>query len=1161
MTELITKVFLGLPLTAVEKIDNADFELHTGDDFDDWTEYIPAYVELLDNIDLELVTGDNFDDWIEGRPGDADVEDEQVVVHGGNHSAKLTPPSAFPTLAALFYQSPGGTVGNTYTFAAWVKGVYNIWISEGGVNSTINSGIAAGWEYQTVTRTLESTTLAAGIQALGPNQANISYIDDATLYRDPGAIEVSTISHGGTHAVRMTGANTATQPHITQTFVVVAEKRHKLSFWTKGSSVDYEVYDVSNSAIIKAGTTTKNANYAETGHIFYTPVGCISMKVTITGIQGSVTYIDDVSMKEYGGISWIENEDVLATPAPVWEYGIKGTGPSDLVASTGMANFVLDNNSDTPGKYSPLHGSAIVGFEEGMPVKIVVDGPNIDPDWAQVADMEEGDLSDFDAVTPAWHKEVGFETANLSEFDDEVDADNDLQITSNAHDGLWGCKVLFDDNNLAYGTLNFSAPNQTTAVVSFWFNPNDVVITNGANIAIAYLEDPGISGNVPCYLRNNAGTYQIRWDVKTDTGWHVGSYVDISATTWINIKFFCAASSAPGADDGWYMTFIDDVLVDSGSGIDNDTRVWDVLNVGMRGTSSADFGGSYFFDTIKIDPVGAPMADMLADINGSYGMPIPIMDATPRYATFTEPDSETRISAETSFDPNLLTMGNGESFYIIYGVNFYVRLYYLVAGSRYQLQAFVVTDTGSENTGYINITDAPHHIRVVWVASKGVGANDGYLLIYVDDVLEETISSIDNDTKVIDAIGFGAIAGLDAGTYGIIHFGDCKWSPTIGWTKFIGSMYTIRPAAGLFDHPDTEVEAHDWIGYLAKQELGIHDIQATKRADEALTTILTEFPNQPEAKDFDTGDETFLAIFEGDNPTRSMASYFQKLCRNEQGRIFCQGDGTLVFEAGTTRPANTTSAFTLDGTMSELDVVFSASKIYNIIDLLVRLQTIDTAANQVLFKVGKGIPITAGQTITLICNYTDADTGQRVAGADVVTPVAAPHFGATQVPTDDGMHANLDDTDYVVGGGAVEVKLHNNHGATTGYLNEFTILGKRITEYDSITVTAKDEDSITQTGNKRFIERLDLHADPTTAETIAKTIVAKYAPSHISTCRIKVLANLSDSLAQALLEAEPSTRFTAIESVTGLSKDFFINTIGYQQIDTLLWVTIQGQEA
>ena len=84
-------------------------------------------------------------------------------------------------------------------------------------------------------------------------------------------------------------------------------------------------------------------------------------------------------------------------------------------------------------------------------------------------------------------------------------------------------------------------------------------------------------------------------------------------------------------------------------------------------------------------------------------------------------------------------------------------------------------------------------------------------------------------------------------------------------------------------------------------------------------------------------------------------------------------------------------------------------------------------------------------------------------------------------------------------------------------------------------------------------------SDPTTAEDIAKSIRDKYGPSHLDSCRIRVLANLTDALAEDLIAAEPSTRFSIIESVTGISKPFLINTIRYEQDDTLLWVTIEAQ--
>ena len=291
-----------------------------------------------------------------------------------------------------------------------------------------------------------------------------------------------------------------------------------------------------------------------------------------------------------------------------------------------------------------------------------------------------------------------------------------------------------------------------------------------------------------------------------------------------------------------------------------------------------------------------------------------------------------------------------------------------------------------------------------------------------------------------------------------------------------------------------------------------------------------------------------------------MASQFAKLARNEQGRIFGQGDGTLVFEKQGARDLITSSSFTLDGTMSGLEVSYSDQNIYNIVSLTMRTTETDAAATTELFKAGKGILIEAGQEISLICNFTDPDTGRPVAGADVVTPVAAPHFGSNRVASNDDMHADLNDHNYVVGGSSVSVDLENT-GAADGYLNEFIILGKRITEYSSITVEKSDTESILQNGDRRYSNRMDLIEDAGTVEDIADSILAKYAPSHVRHCAITVLANLSDDLATDLITAEPSTRFTMAEEVTGIEQDFFINSLRYKQQDTLLWVTIEAEEA
>ena len=374
-------------------------------------------------------------------------------------------------------------------------------------------------------------------------------------------------------------------------------------------------------------------------------------------------------------------------------------------------------------------------------------------------------------------------------------------------------------------------------------------------------------------------------------------------------------------------------------------------------------------------------------------------------------------------------------------------------------------------------------------------------------------------------------------------------------------MVDIDPDAGKFDDPKTSVVAHDWIGYLNNQELGLQALQSDKRADELLTTALAEFPNQPEATDFDTGVETFEVGFANDPSDSSMARFFAKLARNERGRIFSRGDGTLVFEKQGTRDGSQASAFTIDGTMSEFDVKYSSNNIYNTVALDVKTQIIDAAATQELFKVGQGIEFAANQKmIGVEFNFTDPDTGQGVAGVDVVTPVAAPHFGTTRTPANDDSHADLTDDNYQVGATSLTVDLENTAGAVR-YLNEFTILGKRLTDYDRITITKKNQVSINQIGNSRYTNRLDLIEDPTVAEDIADGILVDYAPSHTASCRITVLANITNALAAQLIIAEVSTKFTAIESITGISKDFYLDHVRYKQDHTLLWVTIDAEEA
>jgi len=393
--------------------------------------------------------------------------------------------------------------------------------------------------------------------------------------------------------------------------------------------------------------------------------------------------------------------------------------------------------------------------------------------WDQTFDEE---IADFDSATPAWDGEVDA----VADFDAETDADGDLNDHADAaHDGAVGLEITFDDANEASGTMNAGAVNQTTGVWSFWFNKNDVAVEAGRYIYLAIAWD-GVGSGSWRVQYHEGSSVNLRLITREDGGGYVTTSGGAEITAgWHKLDVHFARSSGAGADDGWVRLYVDDILYLEETGLDNDTKDWDVVDFGMCNSNSTTFGGSFYLDTIKIDPAGAPMVDTLAAQSGTYGLSIPIMDTTVRYCSFTDPAAETAITAECNFDPNTLTMASGNQFNFMTEPNayFYTTLNY--DGANYRIQAGVHHDTGYTATSYYAISDANHKIRVVWKASSGAGNDDGYLKLYIDDVLLETLSGLDNDTRAISAINFGAVAGLDAGTYGIFYMDDCKWADEV----------------------------------------------------------------------------------------------------------------------------------------------------------------------------------------------------------------------------------------------------------------------------------------------------------------------------------------------------------------------------------------------
>jgi hypothetical protein len=58
----------------------------------------------------------------------------------------------------------------------------------------------------------------------------------------------------------------------------------------------------------------------------------------------------------------------------------------------------------------------------------------------------------------------------------------------------------------------------------------------------------------------------------------------------------------------------------------------------------------------------------------------------------------------------------------------------------------------------------PHPIEIDWQAATASSANDGSLIFWIDGIQKASIAGVDNDTKRIDSLRFGAVSGVDTGT-------------------------------------------------------------------------------------------------------------------------------------------------------------------------------------------------------------------------------------------------------------------------------------------------------------------------------------------------------------------------------------------------------------
>lgn len=152
-----------------------------------------------------------------------------------------------------------------------------------------------------------------------------------------------------------------------------------------------------------------------------------------------------------------------------------------------------------------------------------------------------------------------------------------------------------------------------------------------------------------------------------------------------------------------------------------------------------------------------------------------INNTTPIYVTDDTPNAENRYRLRFYFDPNSITMSNGNAHYIFYGYTGtstdVLRVEFRRSSSSYQINAAIRNDKSTWTiSNWFTISDASHYLELDWRASTAAGANNGGLTFWIDGVQKANLTGVDNDTRRIDRIRLGAVSGLDSGTVGTYFF-------------------------------------------------------------------------------------------------------------------------------------------------------------------------------------------------------------------------------------------------------------------------------------------------------------------------------------------------------------------------------------------------------
>ena len=410
----------------------------------------------------------------------------------------------------------------------------------------------------------------------------------------------------------------------------------------------------------------------------------------------------------------------------------------------------------------------------------------------------------------------GFESGDLTIWSSSITDGGDLTVGYQQPilGSTYELQATINDNNPLY-VVDQTPNNEPRYRARFYFEPNSISMAEGDFFYLFQALDASSMPNIRIEFRYQSGSYQVRSQAIDDEEiWNSNPWTNINDTHHA-IEIDWQAASAIGANNGSLTFWVDDNKLSVLSNIDNDTlRVKtvqmgavDQIDNGTRGTFYMDGFKSRRSAYIGLDSTARPhvipigiFADSIesgdfsawstqvmdgghlsvsvqAAMVGNNGIQAVVSDNNPLYLEDWTPHAEKSYNARFYFNPNGFTLSNSDVitlFNLIDAVGALVaRVKFRIFNGDYQVMAEVLNDLSNwAGTSWIGIANQQHAIELDWLAATAQGANNGSLTLTVDNLagLSATLSSLDNDVRLMEDVQLGVIAGISNSTRGTMFF-------------------------------------------------------------------------------------------------------------------------------------------------------------------------------------------------------------------------------------------------------------------------------------------------------------------------------------------------------------------------------------------------------